>query len=80
MKKKTEILWNRPVYLRLLILELSKILLYEFCCDYVKLKYYEKVNLFDMDVDSFIVYIKTDYVDKDTAEDIETRFDTSNYE
>ena len=80
MKKKTEILWNRPVYLRLLILELSKILLYEFCCDYVKLKYYEKVNLFDMDVDSFIVYIKTDYIDKDTAEDIETRFDTSNYE
>ena len=80
MKKKTEILWNRPVYLRLLILELSKILLYEFCCDYVKLKYYEKVNLFDMDVDSFIVYIKTDYIDKDAAEDIETRFDTSNYE
>ena len=79
MKKKTEILWNRPVYLRLLILELSKILLYEFCCDYVKLKY-EKVNLFYMDVDSFIVYIKTDYIYKDTAEDIETRFDTSNYE
>ena len=46
----------------------------------MKLKYYEKVNLFDMDVDSFIVYIKTDYIDKDTAEDIETRFDTSNYE
>ena len=33
-----------------------------------------------MDVDSFIVYIKTDYIYKDTAEDIETRFDTSNYE
>ena len=29
--------------------------------------------------DSFIVYIKTDDVYKDIAEDMETRFDTSNY-
>ena len=33
-----------------------------------------------MDTDSFIVYIKTDYIYKDFPEDIETRFDTSNYE
>ena len=33
-----------------------------------------------MDTDSFIVYIKTDDVYKDIAEDVETRFDTSNYE
>ena len=33
-----------------------------------------------MDTDSFIVYIKTDYIYKDKAEDIETRFNTSNYE
>ena len=33
-----------------------------------------------MDTDSFIVYIKTDDVCKDIAEDVETRFDTSNYE
>ena len=32
-----------------------------------------------MDTDSFIVYIKTDYIDKDIVEDVETRFDT-NYE
>ena len=32
-----------------------------------------------MDTDSFIVYIKTDDIYKDVAEDIETRFDTSNY-
>ena len=29
---------------------------------------------------SFIVYIKTDDIYKDIAEDVETRFDTSNYE
>ena len=31
-----------------------------------------------MDTDSFIVYIKTDDINKDIAEDVETRFDTSN--
>ena len=33
---------NKPVYLRLSILELSKILMYGFCYDFVKLKYGEK--------------------------------------
>ena len=33
-----------------------------------------------MDTDSFIVYIKTDDVYKDITEDVEKRFDTSNYE
>ena len=32
-----------------------------------------------MDTDSFIVYIKTDVIYKDIAENVETRFDTSNY-
>ena len=33
-----------------------------------------------MDTDGFIVYIKTDDIYKNIAEDIETRFDTSNFE
>ena len=33
-----------------------------------------------MDTDSFLVYIKTEDLYKDIAENIETRFDTSNYE
>ena len=71
---------NKLVYLGLYILELSKILIYEFWYDYVKLKYGKKAKLCYMDTDSFIVYIKTDYVYKDIAEDVETTFDTSNYE
>ena len=51
---------NKPVYLRLSILELSKILMYEFWYDYVKPKYDEKAKLCYMDTDSFIVYINTD--------------------
>ena len=33
-----------------------------------------------MDTDSFVVYIKTNDNYKDIAEDVETRFDNSNYE
>ena len=78
--KKTEILMNKPAHLGLSILELSKILRYEFWYDYVKSKYGEKLKLCYMDTDSFIVYIKADDINKDTAGDVKTRFCTSNYE
>ena len=71
---------NKPVYLGLTILKLSNILMYEFWYDYVKLKYDEKAKLCYMDTNSFIVYIKVDDIYKDIAEDVESRFDTSNYE
>ena len=68
------------VHLILSILEVSKILTYEFWYDYVKPKYSEKAKLCFMDTNNFIVYIKKDDTYKDIAEDVETRFDTSNYE
>ena len=54
--------------------------MYEFWCDYVKPRYGKKAKLCNMDTDSYLVYIKTDDIYKDIAEDVETRFDTSNYE
>ena len=78
--KKTEILINKPVCFRLSILELNKILMYEFCYFYVKPKYDEKPRLRYMDTNSFFVYIKTDDIYKDMPEDVKTRFDTSNCE
>ena len=78
--KKTEIHRNKAVHLGLSILELSRILIYEFWYNYVKPKYDEKAKLCYMDTDSFIVYIKTDDIYKDITENVETRFDTSNYE
>ena len=33
-----------------------------------------------MDTDSFVIYIKTDDIYKDLAEDVETSFNTSHYE
>ena len=48
--------------------------------NYVKHKYDEKAKFCYIDTGSFNVYIKTDDIYKDIAEDVETRFDTSNYE
>ena len=71
---------NKPAYLGLSILELSKILMYGFWYDHVKPKYGEKAKLCYIDTDSFTVHVKTDDIYKDIAGDVETRFDTSNFE
>ena len=71
---------NKPVYLGLSILEFSKILKYEFWYDYVKSKFSENAKLCYMDTESFTFHLKTDDIYKDIAEDVETRFDTSNFE
>ena len=69
---------NKPLYLGLLILDLSKTVIYDFWYNQLKPKYGRKVKLCYRD--SFIVHVKTDYIYKDIAKDVETRFDTSNYE
>ena len=53
--------------------------MYNFLYDHVKPKYGKKAKSSYMDTESFIVYIKTDNIYKDIAEDTETRFDTSHY-
>ena len=65
---KTRIRMNKPIYSRL---ELSKIVIYEFWYDYIKLKHGEKRKLCYMDTDSFIVQIKIDDIYKDIAKDVE---------
>ena len=75
--KKSQILMRKPIYLGLSILELSKSVIYEFCYDYVKPKYDEKPKFCYTDTDSSIVCITTG---EDIAEEVETKFDTSNYE
>ena len=79
-KKKTKVKMNKPVYLGLSILEISKTLMYEFWYDYMKPKYGDNVKLCYMDTDSFIMHIKTEDFYKYIADDVEKRFDTSNYD
>ena len=77
--KKVKVKMNKPIYLGLSILEISKITMYEFSYDYIKNKYRNKVNLCYMDTDSLIMNIKTNDFYKDIAQDVEERFDTSKY-
>ena len=77
---KTKVKMNKPIYLGSLILEISKLLMYEFWYDYMKPKYDGNVKLCYMDTDSFIMNIKTEDFYKDIANNVEKSFDTSNYE
>ena len=78
--KKTKVKMNKPVYLGLSILEISKTLMYELWYDYMKPKYGDNAKLCYVDTDSFIMHIKTEDFYNDIADDVERRFDTSNYE
>ena len=77
---KIKVKMNKPICLGLSILDVSKILMYEFWYDYMKPKYNDNVKLCYMDTDSFVMNIKTNDFYKDIANDVEKRFDTSNYE
>ena len=76
---KTEITMNKPVYLGQAILDLSKMVMYEFHYDYIKPKYGSKVRLCYMDTDSFVYEIETEDFYRDITGDVDTRFDTSGY-
>ena len=78
--KKHEVYMNKLIYLGQVILDLSKILMYEFWYDYLKPKYGKNIKLCYMDTDSFAMRIKTDDFDKDVSNDIDKWFDTSNYD
>ena len=57
--KKVKVKMNKLIYLGLSILEISKIIMYEFWYDYMKKKYGDMVKLCYMDTDSLIMNIKT---------------------
>ena len=77
--KKLKVKMNTPVYLGISIPEISETLMYEFWYDYIKSKYQYNAKICYIDTDSFIPHIKTEYVYKDIANNVEKRFDTSNY-
>ena len=58
--RKTKIKIDKPVYLDQAVLDICKILMYEFWYDYLKPKYGDNPRLCYMDTDSFIIHIKTE--------------------
>ena len=77
---KIKVVMNKPVYLSQAILDLSKIIMYEFHYNYMKQKYNnDKLQLCYMDTDSLVYHIKTEDFYSDIADDVPMRFDTSCY-
>ena len=62
--RKIQMLMNKPIYLGLSILDLSKSVMYGFWNDYIKPKYGENWELCYMHAGSFIVHAKTDDISK----------------
>ena len=76
---KIKVVTNKPIYLEQAILDLSKIVMYEFIYDYMKQNYPDGLTLCYMDMDSLIYDIETNDFCRDIAEDVQDRFDMSGY-
>ena len=74
---KIKVVMNKLVYLGQAILDLSKIIMYEFYYDYMAPKYSQscdKLKLCYMDTDSFVYSIETEDFCKDIANEVESRY------
>ena len=78
--KNTKVKMNKPIYLGMSILAISKTLMYELWYNYIKPKYQDKAKLCYIDTDSFFIHIKTEDFYEDIANDIKKWFDTSHYD
>ena len=77
--KKTSLTMDKPVYLGMSILDLSKTLMFDFHYKYIKPKYSKQAKLLFTDTDSFLYEIQTEDFYKDISGDVRDRFDTSDY-
>ena len=78
--KKTEVYFNKPVYVGQVILDLSKLLMFDFHYNFIQKKYsYKKAHLLFTDTDSLMYELKTDDFYADISADIKKRFDTSDF-
>ena len=77
--KKTTLYFNKPVYLGMSILDLSKSLMYDCHYNYIKTRYGDNAKLVFTDTDSLAYEIRTKDFYKDINLNIEKRFDTSDH-
>ena len=77
--KKTEVYFNKPIYVGQAILDLSKTLMFDFHYNFIRKKYGNKAELLFTDTDSLMYLIQTHDVYHDIKKDVKKKFDTSDY-
>ena len=75
--KKTKVTMNKPIYLGMKVLDISKADIHEFWYDCIKQKYGDRAKLCYMDTDSLLPHIKTEDFFIDIFGHVEKRFDMS---
>ena len=76
--KRVRLKFDKPIYIGMAVLDISKTLMYDFHYNTIKHKYQDKAQLLFTDTDSLCYHINTDDLNSDRREDLE-KYDTSNY-
>ena len=79
--KKTEVYFNKPIFVGQAILDISKTLMFDFHYNFIRKKkiFGNKAELLMTDTDSLVYHIQTDDFYKDINKYVKKWFDTSNY-
>jgi len=77
---RTKIVLNKPIAVGFSILELSKLIMYQFFYDCLKPRYGDKIRLCFTDTDSLICHIETPDLNDDMMENLDSWYDTSNFD
>ena len=76
---KEKVLLNKPIYVGMSVLDLSKHLMYNFYYNTLKKTYSDKIQLLYTDTDSVIIHVQTEDIYQDMAQNLDD-YDTSNYQ
>ena len=76
--RKLEVKFDKPIYVGMCILDISKTCLYEFHYEYMAPLYHDKCKIMYTDTDSLIYYLQCENVYHDMKRDL-SKFDTSDY-